>query len=240
MFATIKLLLTYVVLGVPAGIIFIPYALIRNTITPLYRSAMWIVGIGVKAAGIKVEVLGVENIPAERQCIYMSNHVSNLDPPVLLPALPGQCAVLLKKELMNIPILGTAMRIGKFVPVGRAGSRSEAAASVTAAGEAIKAGMNILVFAEGTRSADGRLSSFKKGPFFLAQQTGAPIVPIAVSGTYEMMPKSTLKTRPGTAIVRILAPIDPKDFKSREDLMQAVHEAIANALPPEMKPLPVI
>jgi 1-acyl-sn-glycerol-3-phosphate acyltransferase len=237
MFATLKLLLTYLAFGVPAGLFGIPYALITNTITPLYSTAMWIVGLGVKAAGIRVEVVGVENLPVGRQCIYMSNHVSNLDPPVLLPALPGQCAVLLKKQLMNIPILGTAMRIGKFVPVGRGGSRSEAAASVIAAGEAIKAGMNILVFPEGTRSVDGRLASFKKGPFFLAQQTGAPIVPIAVSGTQKMMPKSTLKTTPGTAIVRILSPLDPKDYASREDLMQAVHQAIADALPPEMKPL---
>ena len=84
---------------------------------------------------------------------------------------------------MRIPILGTAMRMGKFVPVERGARREAAQASVAAAADALHSGLNILVFPEGTRSKDGRLAAFKKGPFFLAQQTQAPIVPIALSGT---------------------------------------------------------
>ncbi len=239
MFATFKLLFVYLFFGIPAGVFGIPFVLITNTITPLYKSAMWVVRAGVRAAGIRVDVSGEELVPKARQCIFMSNHVSNLDPPVLLPSLPGQCSVLLKKELMKIPILGTAMRIGKYVPVGRGGSRAEAQASVTAAADALRSGLHILVFPEGTRSKDGRLSAFKKGPFFLAQQTSAPIVPIAVAGTQTMMRKGSVAITPGVATVKFLAPIDPGDYKSREELMRAVHEAIAAALPDEMKPLPV-
>src|SRR5579875_3609184 len=119
MFATLKLLFVYITFGSIAGIVGIPVSFLIRDIGPLYRVAMWIVRTGVKAAGIRVEVEGLENIPVGKSCIFMCNHVSNLDPMVLMPALPMRCAVLLKKELMSIPILGTAMRMGKFIPVER-------------------------------------------------------------------------------------------------------------------------
>ena len=119
MFATFKLAFVYLALGPIAGIVGIPYTLLVGDISLLYRVAMWITNAGVRAAGIKIEMTGLENIPAGRSCIFMSNHVSNLDPPVVLPLLPGRSSVLLKKELMNIPILGKAMRMAKFVPVER-------------------------------------------------------------------------------------------------------------------------
>src|SRR6201996_6367077 len=178
MFATFKLLVVYLTLGPIAGIVGIPYTLLVGDITRLYRAAVWVTNAGVRAAGIKIEIGGFENIPAGRSCIFMSNHVSNLDPPVTVPLLPGRSSVLLKRELMNIPILGTAMRLAKFVPVERGSRRDAAQAAVQAATSALKDGLSIVVFPEGTRSPDGRLSNFKKGPFFLAQQTGAPIVPI--------------------------------------------------------------
>ncbi len=128
----------------------------------------------------------------------MSNHVSNLDPPVVLPLLPGRSSVLLKKELMSIPILGRAMRMGKFVPVERGSRREAAKASVAAAADALRSGLHILVYPEGTRSLDGRLSTFKKGPFYLAQETQAPIVPIAISGTQTMMRKGSSAITPGS------------------------------------------
>jgi 1-acyl-sn-glycerol-3-phosphate acyltransferase len=237
MLATLKLLFVYVSLGTVAGIVCIPYSLIVGNVRWMYRMGMAIANLGVRAAGIRVEVAGLENVPVGRPCIFMCNHVSNLDPPVVMPILPRYCSVLLKKELMAIPILGRAMRMGKFVPVGRAGSRSEATASVAAAADALRSGLNILVFPEGTRSRDGRLSAFKKGPFFLAQQTSAPIVPVAISGTQRMMRKGSVAIAPGVASVRLLRPIDPANYPNRESLMQAVHSAIAEALPGEMKPL---
>src|SRR6202453_1325218 len=170
-------------LGPIAGIIGIPFTVLVGDITRLYRVAMWITNAGVRAAGIKIDIGGFENIPPGRSCIFMSNHVSNLDPPVTIPLLPGRSSVLLKKELMNIPILGRAMRMAKFVPVERGSRRDAAQASVAAAADALRSGLHMLVYPEGTRSLDGRLSAFKKGPFFLAQETKAPIIPVAVSGT---------------------------------------------------------
>ncbi|MEO6802647.1 MAG: lysophospholipid acyltransferase family protein, partial [Granulicella sp.] len=185
---------------------------------------------------IRVEVTGVEHVPVGQSCIFMSNHVSNLDPPVMIWALPGRCSVLLKKELMKIPILGTAMRMGKFIPVERGSRRDAAQASVLAAGDALRSGLHILVYPEGTRSKNGRLSTFKKGPFFLAQQTGAPIIPVAISGTQTMMRKGSAAITPGVARLQMLAPIDPAAYATREEIMKAVYSAIAGALPVEMKP----
>ena len=237
MFASLKLLFVYLVLGVPAGIFGIPYSLVVGNVRRLYRVAMWIANAGVRAAGVRIEAKGFENIPQGRPCIFMCNHVSNLDPPVVLPILPGQTSVFLKKELMSIPILGYAMRMGKFIPVERGGKRDAAQASVAAASDALRSGLNILVFPEGTRSKDGRLSTFKKGPFFLAMETMAPVVPVAISGTERMMRKGSAAILPGVARVQMLPVIEPGEFANREELLRAVRARIAEALPEEMKPL---
>ena len=235
-FATLKLLVVYITLGPLVGLVGIPWTLLTKDITWLYWAAMWVTRAGVRASGIEVRQVGFERIPTGRACIFMCNHVSNLDPPVLIPAIPTRCSVMLKKELMKIPILGTAMTMGGFIPVERGHRRDAAQATVAAAGKAIQDGLNIVVFPEGTRAIDGRLSTFKKGPFFLAMQTGAPIIPVAISGTERMMRKGSSLLTPGVATIEMLSLIDPKDYASREQLMAAVRGAIAEALPEEMKP----
>ena len=230
----------YVTLGTLAGVIGIPYSLVVGNVRLLYRVVVrGILPWGVRAAGISVMVSGRENVPANVSCIYLSNHVSNLDPPLLFPVLPGQCSVLLKKELMRIPLLGTAMRMAKFVPVERGHRRDAAQASVAAAAAALRSGLHILIFAEGTRSKDGRLAAFKGGPFYLAMDTGAPIVPIAISGTQTMMRKHSAAILPGTVRIQFLLPIYPADYKTREELIAAVRTAMIAALPEEMRPVQV-
>ena len=129
------------------------------------------------------------------------------------------------------------MRMGKFVPVARGSRKDEAQASVLAAAEALKAGLHMVVFPEGTRSVGGRLAGFKKGPFFLAMQTGAPIVPVAIVGTQKMMGKGTWKVVPGVATVRMLGAVEPSEYATREELLRVVRERIAGALPEEMRPI---
>jgi len=236
MFSALKMLFVYVVAGAFTGIVFIPYSLLAGNVRLFYRVVMCIMSAGVRAAGIQVEVTGLEHVPPGVSCIFISNHVSNLDPPVLFPVLPGMSSVLLKKSLMRIPLLGTAMRMGKFVPVERGNQRDSARASVAAAADALRSGLHILIFAEGTRSRDGRLAAFKRGPFFLAEETGAPVVPIAISGTQTMMRKGSLAVWPGVARVRLLPAIYPAHFPTRDALSLAVRSAIADALPSEMKP----
>ena len=237
MFSTFKMVLVYVTLGVVTGIVGIPYSLVVGNVKLLYRVIMRILSAGVRAAGIRVKVTGLEHVPVGVSCIFISNHVSNLDPPVIFPALPGMSSALLKKELMRIPLLGTAMRLGKFVPVDRGNRRESAKASVTAAAEALKSGLHILIFAEGTRSKDGRLAAFKRGPFYLAMETGAPIVPIVISGTQSMMRKHSGAITPGVAKLQMLSAIYPGGYATREELIAAVRASMVEALPEEMRPV---
>src|ERR1035437_9732082 len=236
MLAAFKMVFVYLTLGGLAGVIGIPYALAVGNVNLLYPVVMWILRAGVRAAGIRVDVTGLDHVPAGVSCIFLSNHVSNLDPPVLLPEIPGMASVLLKKELMRIPLLGTAMRMAKFAPVERGHRREASQASVAAAADALQSGLHILIFAEGTRSKDGRLAAFKRGPFYLAMETGAPIVPIAISGTQTMTRKHSAAITPGVAKVQFLPAIYPAGFATRDELMRAVRAAMIAALPVEMRP----
>jgi 1-acyl-sn-glycerol-3-phosphate acyltransferase len=164
----------------------------------------------------------------------MFNHVSNLDPPVLIPLVPRRSSVLLKKELMNIPILSRAMRMAEFVPVDRS-NRDAAIASIGRAVEVLNDGVNISIFPEGTRSRDGKLLPFKKGPFHLAIESGVDILPVTVYGTEKMLPKGRSSLRPGTATVVFHPPISPKSYASREELTAAVRNQIESALPAHMR-----
>ena len=237
MFGTFALAFVYLTLGSLAGVVGIPYSLVRGNIHFLYRLSMGIAALGLRAAGIRVHATGLDSLPAGQACIFMANHVSNLDPPVLLPLIPGQTSVLLKASLMRIPILGTAMRLGKYVPVERNNSREGARRSVNAASEVIRSGLHLCVFPEGTRAPDGHLRPFKKGPFFLAEQTGAPIIPVAIAGTERLLRKGSAAIHPGTVHLAFLPAIHPRDFRTRDELMRAVRDAIAAALPPELQPL---
>jgi 1-acyl-sn-glycerol-3-phosphate acyltransferase len=230
MFAALKMLFVFLVFGVPAALIGIPWSALRGNFRTMYGFGMGTLRLGVRAAGIAVRVEGIENVPAGESCIFLTNHVSNLDAPVLMPAIPGMTSFFLKKSLMNIPLLGAAMRMGKFVPVSRGHSREEAQKSVAAAADALKSGIHITIFPEGTRSRDGKLLPFKKGAFFLAAETGAPMVPIIIHGTAKMMRKGSLKVYPGEAVVEFLPVIRPEAFASQQDLMVAVRSEMEAAL----------
>ena len=234
MLSSITMLVTYVVLGLPAGAIGIPWALLTGDIGPLYRWSLWIVRTGVRLARIHVQVVGRELIP-ERPCIFMANHVSNLDPPALLPCIPGRTSAFVKRSLMKIPGLGWGMKLGDFVPVDRDGRVEGAMESIRAARLVLRKGLHITTFVEGTRSLDGRMLPFKKGPFYLATETGAPCVPVSIYGTETMMAKGSLRIRPATAHITFHPPLDPANFASREELLQAVRSSIASGLPEWMR-----
>jgi len=235
MIAALLLLVTYISLGFPAGVVLISWALITGRVTPLYRTANWIARAGFKVAGIRVESHGAEFVPAGRACIFMANHISNLDPPALLPQIPGRTSAFVKQSLMKIPILGFGLRIASFVPVNRLGRVDSARESVRAAREVMHRGIHITTFVEGTRSQDGRLLPFKKGPFYLAMETGAPCIPISIWGTETMMRKGSLCVYPGTAHITFHPPFYPADYATRMDLLKAVRGVIAAGLPEWMR-----
>ena len=229
MWATIRMLMVIGGLGVPAALVGIPWSALRGNTDTMYRWAMGIIRLGLRAGGVRVRVLGLENVSREPS-IVMSNHVSNLDPPVLLPSIPGMTSVMLKKELMRIPLLGTAMRMGRFVPVARGHSREEATRSIAAARQALQHGMHLTIFPEGTRSPDGKLLPFRKGGFFLATEAGAPVVPVVIRGTDRLMRRGSFTLQPGEVSVEFLPSLQPAAFASREELMAAVRERMERAL----------
>ena len=234
MLGSVTMLVTYIVLGLPAGLIGIPWALLTGDINPLYRWSMWIVRTGLKLARIRIEVTGREHIPA-RACIFMGNHVSNLDPPIILPLLPFRSAFFIKRSLLRIPLVGYGMRLAGFIPVNRDGRPEAARASVQEASKVLASGVNISIFPEGTRSRNGKLLPFKKGPFYLAKESGSPIIPMSIYGTEHMMSKGSLRTQPGKAHLTFHPPIDPQQFADREQLAQAVRAAISSGLPDWMR-----
>jgi 1-acyl-sn-glycerol-3-phosphate acyltransferase len=235
MIPTIKIFLCYAVLSPFAALIGFPWTWITGDITFLYRSSMWIAATGIRLAGIRVHAYGLENVPPDRPCIFMANHVSNLDPPVFLPLIPGRTAVFVKKALMKIPFIGMAMQMGGFVAVDRSGRTEAARESIQQAAKVLASGVHITSFPEGTRSRTGQLLAFKKGPFYLAQQSGAPIIPVSIHGTEGMMRKGSLQISPGDAHVHFHPPILAVDYSTREALMIAVRQSIASGLPEWMR-----
>jgi 1-acyl-sn-glycerol-3-phosphate acyltransferase len=188
-----------------------------------------------RMAGVRFRTEGLERVPRDRACIFMSNHVSNIDPPALISLIPGRTSAFLKRSLMEIPILGTGFRQGEFIAVDRTGNALAAKQSVAAAQSVLAKGVHMMTFVEGTRSPDGRMLPFKKGPFYLAMAFGAPCIPVSIHGTESIMAKGSLRMNPGTAHVVFHPPIDPAGFATREELTQAVRAVIASGLPEWMR-----
>ena len=211
--------------------------------TLVIRSANLMYWVGVKGlvfitrvAGMRVRVEGRENIPTG-VCLFAANHTSNADAPAIVGAIPRRLAIFGRKSLFDIPIVGLAFRLAKFVPVDR-NNRDAALASVKQAVEYIKTGSSFLVYPEGTRSPDGRLQRFKKGSFVMAIEAGVPIVPVACSGAHRIMKKKSLVIHPGRVIVRFGKPVDASGYtiEQRDALARRVHDAIAEQLPEDQKP----
>jgi 1-acyl-sn-glycerol-3-phosphate acyltransferase len=235
MITSLLVLVVILALSIPSALVCIPLAVLTGNVGPLYAAACFIVRAGFRTAGIRVRVEGQDKIPASQACIFMANHVSNLDPPGLISHIPGRTAAFSKRAIFNIPVFGYCMKLGEFIPVDRKGNAATAQESVAAAARVLKKGLHITTFVEGTRSPDGRMLPFKKGPFFLAMETGAPCIPVSIYGTETLMAKGRFGINPGTAHIIFHAPIYPGDYATREEVSEAVRAAIASGLPEWMR-----
>ncbi len=194
-------------------------------------AAHWCGRIWAKAAllanQVRVRLEGLENVEGTGPYIFMSNHQGSYDIFALLGYLPFQFKWLAKKELFSIPILGWAMSAAGYISIDRKGTRATVEA-MRAAARKIRDGMSVVIFPEGSRTPDGSIQPFRKGGFTLAIRSQVPIVPIAISGSREIMAKDRLTANAGEIRVRIGPPIETHDYsvKSRESLMENVREAI--------------
>jgi 1-acyl-sn-glycerol-3-phosphate acyltransferase len=230
-----------VVLFLSLGLLLVlPFLILYSALTGsadfMYEVAMKVVRTGLRIANIQVRIEGLDKIPPG-VCIFAANHISNVDPLAFIPAIPRRVSILVKRELFRIPILSTAMRIAKFVPVDRA-DKEAAAASVDVSVQVLREGLSFAVYPEGTRSPDGRLRHFKKGISAIAIQAGVPIVPVSISGAQHLMRKGEWIMRPGEVVVRFGEAVDASQYtmERRGELLARVEDLVAAGLPPDQQP----
>ncbi len=192
----------------------------------LRGSRLW-ARIILLAAGVRLKVEGAEQVPRDGPVVFMSNHESWLDIPVLLASIPVQVRFLAKKSLFSIPFFGWAIASMGFIAVDRK-NRREAIKSFEQAAQRIRAGRSVLVFPEETRTPDGRLLPFQRGGFLIAIKAGLPIVPVGLEGARRCLPKYSYLLRPGTITVRFGSPIPTEGVgvTAKDNLMEAVRTAM--------------
>ncbi|HVY47149.1 MAG TPA: lysophospholipid acyltransferase family protein [Minicystis sp.] len=192
------------------------------------RTREWARGFG-KRMGITVRATGLDAIDWSRPCIVMANHQSYLDVFALYRTLPNAFGFVAKKALFAIPAFGGVMRGVGCIPVDR-GNRSEAIASMKEAASHVRGGKTICVFPEGTRGPGDVIQPFKKGSFYLAQFAGVPVVPIGITGTAALMPRSNRAIYPGEVEVRAgepIAAIAEDDAAARKELARRVRTELS-------------
>ncbi len=223
---------TYIILWVVLTTIFwgtiaIIISFFTRTGNPVHIIArIWARGI-LYVSRIRVKVNGLNQIDPSQSYVYMSNHQSNFDIPVLLAHLPVQFRWLAKAELFKIPLFGRAMQGAGYVKIDRFNQES-AFQSIKEAATKMKDGVSVMIFPEGTRSLDGRIRPFKKGGFIMAVDAGVPIVPIVLQGTWSIMEKSSLQINTGDVVMNLEKPIATTNYsrQNKDELIEAVRRVI--------------
>lgn len=191
-----------------------------------------------RCAGVRVKVEGFAHIDPQRTYIFAGNHCSQYDIFSFQGYFPHDFRWIAKQELFRIPLFGQAMHRVGYIPIDRSRGR-QAMKSLDAAAGRIAAGSSVLIFPEGTRSADGIVREFKAGAVLLAIKAGVPIVPLGFNGSYEVLPKGKLLPRSGTITIRIGAPIDTGHYKSADkqtlafELQKAVQQLLEERYVPD-------
>ena len=178
-------------------------------------------------AGVKLKVEGKELIETSKEYIYITNHQSLFDIPILMQAAPSNIRFIYKKSLTKIPIFGWGMFLGGYIPINRDDGR-EAMKSLKLAAQRIKRGISIVIFPEGTRSEDGKLGEFKRGAFVLADEAKTKIVAGTIIDSHKILSKGKLKINPGTVKVVFKKPLE---YKKDKAFLQEIKEIIQSSLP---------
>ena len=183
----------------------------------------------LRAAGVTVAVEGTEHLSATAAQIIVANHQSWFDILAVFSALPVEVRFVAKKELFAIPFFGSTLKALGHVRLDRTNLKAAIAAYAVAAGFIRDQRLSVLVFPEGTRSRDGKLQPFKTGPFVLAIESGAPVVPVYVAGTFGILPKGSIRVRPSAVTVAVGAPLPTTGLtiEDREALRDRTRAAVA-------------
>ena len=197
----------------------------------------------MKIGGVKLEVTGEENLPKNETVVYMANHQSHLDWPIIFRVIPGYYLFLAKKELFDIPIFGTYLRLQKYIPIERTNIR-KSLKTYQHVIELIKSGNSIVLYPEGTRSYDGKLQRFKSFSFYFLKETKSKVVPVAIDGSRDIQREGSKLIYPGKVKVKILPQISFDDLyhlENKEFSLAAANrarEVLLAALESEEVPAP--
>lgn len=165
---------------------------------------------------VKLVVEGLDRVDFSRSYIYVANHASHFDIPAVIAGIPDQIRIVYKKELEKIPIFGWGLKYGKtYIAIDR-GKKQDALQSLDEAANKIRNGASVILFAEGTRTSDGNLQPFKRGPFNLAVKANVPIVPVTINGSYDVLPRGSWRIHPGTITLVLSEPIEPPKSNGKE------------------------
>jgi 1-acyl-sn-glycerol-3-phosphate acyltransferase len=223
--------IVFVILTIIGSLLAIPSGLIDRTgDLVLWLARWWSRGV-LGSAGVRVRVRSQTTFDPKRTYVVMPNHLSTVDIWAIFVAVPVPLRFIAKKQLGQIPLFGWAMRAGRFIFIDRQNA-SSARRTIDHAAERIRQGCSVVIFPEGTRSRDGRLAPFKKGGFHLAINSGAEVVPVAIRGTREVMPRGSFLIRPGTVEIEIGAPISTAGLgaEDRQALLEKTQAVIAGML----------
>jgi len=182
--------------------------------------------------GVRVQMQGMEKIDPGQAYIFLSNHQSNFDGPVLAHAIPRDWKALIKMEMMRLPVLSLVLKQVQFVPLDRLNPK-QAQAGIELGAKMLAQGNSFIAFPEGTRSRDGCLGAFKKGGFIMAIKAQKPVVPVTILHSDKILPPGKYAIQPGCIRVIFHDPIatEGMSLEDRNRLVQATRNAIASALP---------
>lgn len=204
------------------GGIFNPYSRFNTGITRLWARIILL------AAGVKLQVEGTEYLQGGESYVVVSNHQSLMDIPVLIFGLPVPLRIIAKQELFKIPVFGWGMKGVGMLQIDRS-NQKQSFETLRKAEQIIRSHhLSILAFPEGTRSEDGKIHTFKKGPFILAINTGLSLLPVSVSGTRQIIPKGKIQINPGRVKIKIHAPISVTglELSHRNELVHKAQQVI--------------
>ena len=199
-----------------------------NRPEPIFFAGKQAIAVGQIILGLKVEYQGIHRIKKKQRYIYMPNHLSMLDGPLLFKIIPQNVRVILKQGVFKIPVIGEAMKEAHFIPVDRKGNQGGKRAVQRAVRMIQKNNISFLIFPEGTRSHTGKLQKFRRGGFFMAIDSKTPIVPISIFGTYELMPRGSYFIKKGEVKIIFHPPVSVEAYThdNMHELIRKVFQII--------------
>jgi 1-acyl-sn-glycerol-3-phosphate acyltransferase len=229
-FFLIPAISVYTILLGTASILSSPFDRRGYTAHGCARVWSWLI---LKTTGVRVKVEGLERVTPGTTYIFVSNHQSIYDTPVIFSSLPFQLRIIAKESLAKFPVLGWHLRRGGHLFVDR--HNPDRAGILSRWRALVSEGLSLIIYAEGTRSADGRVGRFKAGSFLLAIQAGLPVVPVAIIGTRAVMPKGRLRTEPAHVTLVVHDPIQPPALaepriQDAKTLANRVHDIVEKSV----------